>query len=57
MTLREHRHLMSPGELNPEERLDRIVELLALAGVTETPAAIKARMDVAGDVRQEDAKG
>lgn len=37
--LRPNHHLMEPDELRPEERWDRIVELLALMSMPETPDA------------------
>jgi len=36
--LRANHHLMEPEELRPEERWDRIVELLALMTMPEAPA-------------------
>jgi len=37
--LRTNHHLMEPDELRPDERWDRIVELLALMTLPEVPAA------------------
>ena len=37
--LRANHHLMEPEELTPDERWDRIVELLALMSMPEAPAA------------------
>lgn len=34
---------MDPDELTPEERWDRVVELLAIMSMPEAPAAPKAR--------------
>jgi len=36
--LRANHHLMEPEELTPDERWDRIVELLALMTMPEAPA-------------------
>lgn len=36
--LRPNHHLMEPDEMTPDERWDRIVELLALMTLPEAPA-------------------
>ena len=41
--LRPNYHIMEPDELRPEERWDRIVELLALMSMPEVPAAPDAK--------------
>lgn len=47
--LRPNHHLMEPDELRPEERWDRIVELLALMTMPEAPAAPEPGREVLSD--------
>ena len=47
--LRPNHHLMEPDELRPEERWDRIVELLALMTMPEAPAAPEPGKEVLSD--------
>lgn len=47
--LRPNHHLMEPDELRPEERWDRIVELLALMSMPEAPATPEPGKEVLTD--------